>query len=135
MKFGKTLLKSHIPEWSRSYISYKSLKKLLKNAVASQQQGTEPSEDSITGKLRILLWCGPFFRSHVEKPGMCCLFFVPLSSLLFRPRPRAREGQQFLSLQARRDRAAISHSCRQVPADTSCIYNARGPFADDFAVG
>ncbi|GBC00079.1 hypothetical protein RclHR1_03740003 [Rhizophagus clarus] len=37
MKFGKTLLRNQIPEWSRNYISYKALKKLIKNAVKADE--------------------------------------------------------------------------------------------------
>ncbi|KAG0794075.1 hypothetical protein G6F21_003141 [Rhizopus arrhizus] len=44
MKFGKTLLSNQISEWSRNYISYKSLKKEIK-AASSQ---LPPPEESIT---------------------------------------------------------------------------------------
>lgn len=46
MKFGKTLLNNQISEWSRNYISYKSLKKEIKTA-SSQ---LPPPEEAITGK-------------------------------------------------------------------------------------
>lgn len=45
MKFGKTLLANQIPEWSRNYICYKSLKMAIK---ASSTKLPAPEED-ITG--------------------------------------------------------------------------------------
>ncbi|KAI8384161.1 Glycerophosphoryl diester phosphodiesterase family-domain-containing protein [Blakeslea trispora] len=45
MKFGKTLLSNQIPEWSRNYLSYKSLKKEIKSVAnhlpASEEDTTE----------------------------------------------------------------------------------------------
>ncbi|CAB4400624.1 unnamed protein product [Rhizophagus irregularis] len=41
MKFGKTLLRNQIPEWSRNYISYKVLKKLIKNAAKADETAVE----------------------------------------------------------------------------------------------
>ncbi len=32
MKFGRNLPRNQVPEWSLSYINYKALKKLIKNA-------------------------------------------------------------------------------------------------------
>lgn len=46
MKFGKTLLQNEIPEWSKSYLSYKALKKAIKEAGVR----LPPSEESTTGK-------------------------------------------------------------------------------------
>lgn len=46
MKFGKTLLSNQIPEWSRNYISYKSIKKEIKGAAST----SPPAEEAITGK-------------------------------------------------------------------------------------
>ncbi|KAL7270756.1 Glycerophosphocholine phosphodiesterase [Rhizina undulata] len=37
MKFGKSLPRNQVPEWSSSYIDYKGLKKLIKNLVAEQR--------------------------------------------------------------------------------------------------
>jgi glycerophosphodiester phosphodiesterase len=45
MKFGKTLLSNQIPEWSRNYISYKSLKREIKAA----SNKLPPAEEIITG--------------------------------------------------------------------------------------
>ncbi|CAI2163526.1 15600_t:CDS:10 [Funneliformis geosporum] len=48
MKFGKTLLKNHIPEWSRHYISYKALKKFINNTVKTTSRGgTTVDDDSV----------------------------------------------------------------------------------------
>ncbi|KAI8147206.1 Glycerophosphoryl diester phosphodiesterase family-domain-containing protein [Fennellomyces sp. T-0311] len=44
MKFGKTLLRNQIPEWSKNYLSYKSLKKSI-NETASD---SPPSEEATT---------------------------------------------------------------------------------------
>ncbi|CAO3655036.1 unnamed protein product [Mucor hiemalis] len=44
MKFGKTLLSNQIPEWSRNYISYKSIKREIKAASAT----LPPTEEAIT---------------------------------------------------------------------------------------
>lgn len=49
MKFGKTLLSNQIPEWSRNYISYKSLKKDIKTAAVR----LPPPEEVITGNIAI----------------------------------------------------------------------------------
>ncbi|CDO95235.1 unnamed protein product [Kluyveromyces dobzhanskii CBS 2104] len=38
MKFGKTFPNHQVPEWSHEYVSYKSLKKLIKEIVAVQDQ-------------------------------------------------------------------------------------------------
>jgi glycerophosphodiester phosphodiesterase len=42
MKFGKTLVNSQFPEWGRNYISYKTLKGMIKHA----------TEDAITCKIK-----------------------------------------------------------------------------------
>lgn len=47
MKFGKTLLSNQIPEWSRNYISYKSIKREIKAASST----LPPTEEAITGIL------------------------------------------------------------------------------------
>jgi glycerophosphodiester phosphodiesterase len=46
MKFGKTLLANQIPEWSRNYISYKSVKMAIKAASTH----LPPPEEEVTGK-------------------------------------------------------------------------------------
>ena len=38
MKFGKTFPNHQVPEWSHEYVNYKSLKKLIKEIVAVQDQ-------------------------------------------------------------------------------------------------
>lgn len=48
MKFGKILVDKQIPEWSRNYISYKTLKKEIKEAA----QDLPASEDVITCGLK-----------------------------------------------------------------------------------
>jgi hypothetical protein len=45
MKFGQTLKRDRLPEWSRAYIAYAPLKKLIKKACASRN-GLEVPEDS-----------------------------------------------------------------------------------------
>ena len=47
MKFGKTLLRNQLPEWSKNYISYKALKKSINEAAGE----LPPSEEVITGTL------------------------------------------------------------------------------------
>ncbi|KAI9498524.1 Glycerophosphoryl diester phosphodiesterase family-domain-containing protein [Zychaea mexicana] len=44
MKFGKTLLRNQIPEWSKNYLSYKSLKKTINEAA----RNSPPSEEATT---------------------------------------------------------------------------------------
>jgi SPX domain protein involved in polyphosphate accumulation len=39
MKFGHNLPRNEVPEWSTSYIQYKTLKKLIKAAAVSVQEG------------------------------------------------------------------------------------------------
>ncbi|KAG2205684.1 Glycerophosphoryl diester phosphodiesterase family-domain-containing protein [Mucor mucedo] len=51
MKFGKTLLSNQIPEWSRNYISYKSLKKDIKAAAAVSIPPPEEMTTAIFFKL------------------------------------------------------------------------------------
>ncbi|KAI7873728.1 GDPD-domain-containing protein [Lichtheimia hyalospora FSU 10163] len=47
MKFGKTLLRNQLPEWSKNYISYKTLKKSINEAAGE----LPPSEEVITAIL------------------------------------------------------------------------------------
>ncbi|CAG8482851.1 3018_t:CDS:10 [Gigaspora margarita] len=47
MKFGKELLQSQIPEWSGHYIPYKTLKRLISNALNKSQLNGEPNDDCI----------------------------------------------------------------------------------------
>ncbi|KAK2746343.1 Glycerophosphocholine phosphodiesterase [Myotisia sp. PD_48] len=42
MKFGRNLPRNMVPEWSASYINYKSLKKLIKSAVGAKKLDQEP---------------------------------------------------------------------------------------------
>ncbi|KAF9972975.1 Glycerophosphocholine phosphodiesterase [Actinomortierella ambigua] len=51
MKFGKTLGRNQIPEWSRHYLSYKGLKKEIKNSVAALACGESNHADIVTGFL------------------------------------------------------------------------------------
>lgn len=39
MKFGRNLPRNQVPEWSTSYIQYKSLKKLVKSAARDAKHG------------------------------------------------------------------------------------------------
>lgn len=39
MKFGRNLPRNQVPEWSTSYIQYKSLKKLIKSAADEAKHG------------------------------------------------------------------------------------------------
>jgi glycerophosphodiester phosphodiesterase len=41
MKFGRNLSQFTVPEWSASYIKYKSLKKLIKSAAEQIKAGQE----------------------------------------------------------------------------------------------
>jgi hypothetical protein len=50
MKFGKTLLKNQIPEWSRNYINYKALKKRVNRAAEEYRVGKQQAcDDSVAG--------------------------------------------------------------------------------------
>ncbi|CAM0142629.1 unnamed protein product [Umbelopsis sp. WA50703] len=50
MKFGKTLLKNQIPEWSRNYINYKALKKRVNRAAEEARFGQQQArDDSVAG--------------------------------------------------------------------------------------
>ncbi|KAI8051958.1 Glycerophosphoryl diester phosphodiesterase family-domain-containing protein [Syncephalis plumigaleata] len=42
MKFGKTLIRSQVPEWSRHYLHYKTLKQLIKAASETISKTTTP---------------------------------------------------------------------------------------------
>ncbi|KAI9339738.1 Glycerophosphoryl diester phosphodiesterase family-domain-containing protein [Pilaira anomala] len=51
MKFGKALLSNQIPEWSRNYISYKTLKKEIKSAASNGLPAPEEEVTAIFFKL------------------------------------------------------------------------------------
>lgn len=56
MKFGKTLLKNQIPEWSRNYINYKALKKRVNRAAEEYRVGQQQAcDDSVAGTEKILV--------------------------------------------------------------------------------
>lgn len=42
MKFGQNLPRNQVPEWARSYIDYKALKKLIKTAQTAIDEEEEP---------------------------------------------------------------------------------------------
>jgi glycerophosphodiester phosphodiesterase len=42
MKFGHNLPRNQVPEWASSYINYKGLKKLIKNAAEATKDGSAP---------------------------------------------------------------------------------------------
>ena len=42
MKFGHSLARNQVPEWSSSYINYKGLKKLVKAAGNAAKNGEDP---------------------------------------------------------------------------------------------
>ncbi|KAF9988609.1 Glycerophosphocholine phosphodiesterase [Mortierella antarctica] len=48
MKFGKTLSRNQIPEWSRHYLSYKGLKKEIKNGQEALANGESAIDDVVT---------------------------------------------------------------------------------------
>lgn len=52
MKFGKTILRNQLPEWSKNYIAYKALKKSINEAAAGE---LPPSEEVITGTFKTIL--------------------------------------------------------------------------------
>ncbi|KAG0297050.1 Glycerophosphocholine phosphodiesterase [Linnemannia gamsii] len=57
MKFGKTLFRNQIPEWTRHYISYKGLKKEIKNGHEAIANGESTIDDvvlELERRLRIL---------------------------------------------------------------------------------
>ena len=41
MKFGHNLPRNQVPEWASSYINYKGLNKLIKNAAEASKNGAE----------------------------------------------------------------------------------------------
>jgi len=51
MKFGRNLSQFTVPEWSASYIKYKSLKKLIKSAAEQIKAGQEAD---LAGKIYTL---------------------------------------------------------------------------------
>lgn len=42
MKFGRNLPRNQVPEWASSYIDYKALKKIVKQAASDAQPGQAP---------------------------------------------------------------------------------------------
>jgi glycerophosphodiester phosphodiesterase len=42
MKFGHNLPRNQVPEWAASYINYKGLKKLIKNAADASKDASAP---------------------------------------------------------------------------------------------
>jgi hypothetical protein len=50
MKFGRNLSQFTVPEWSASYIKYKSLKKLIKSAAEQIKAGQEAD---LAGKIHL----------------------------------------------------------------------------------
>ncbi|KAG0363032.1 Glycerophosphoryl diester phosphodiesterase family-domain-containing protein [Gamsiella multidivaricata] len=48
MKFGKALSRNQIPEWSRHYLSYKGLKKEIKNGQEALVSGESSMDDVVT---------------------------------------------------------------------------------------
>ncbi|KAF9912886.1 Glycerophosphocholine phosphodiesterase [Linnemannia zychae] len=48
MKFGKTLFRNQIPEWTRHYLSYKGLKKEIKNGQEAIANGESTMDDVVT---------------------------------------------------------------------------------------
>jgi SPX domain protein involved in polyphosphate accumulation len=42
MKFAHNLPRNQVPEWASSYINYKGLKKLIKNAAEASKNGSDP---------------------------------------------------------------------------------------------
>ncbi|GJJ70849.1 glycerophosphodiester phosphodiesterase [Entomortierella parvispora] len=48
MKFGKTLFRNQIPEWTRHYLSYKGLKKEIKNGQVALSHGELSMDDVVT---------------------------------------------------------------------------------------
>ncbi|KAF9179517.1 Glycerophosphocholine phosphodiesterase [Haplosporangium sp. Z 11] len=48
MKFGKTLSRNQLPEWSRHYLNYKGLKKEIKNGQDALANGESTLEDVLT---------------------------------------------------------------------------------------
>ncbi|KAG0378880.1 Glycerophosphocholine phosphodiesterase [Mortierella sp. AD032] len=48
MKFGKTLFRNQIPEWTRHYVSYKGLKKEIKNGQEAIAVGESTMDDVVT---------------------------------------------------------------------------------------
>jgi glycerophosphodiester phosphodiesterase len=42
MKFAHHLPRNQVPEWASSYINYKGLKKLIKNAAEASKNGVDP---------------------------------------------------------------------------------------------
>jgi hypothetical protein len=44
MKFGRNLPRNQVPDWASSYIDYKGLKKLIKAAAKSEDEGKQGGE-------------------------------------------------------------------------------------------
>ncbi|KAI9311706.1 Glycerophosphoryl diester phosphodiesterase family-domain-containing protein [Dichotomocladium elegans] len=119
MKFGKTLLRNQITEWSKNYIAYKILKKTI-NEVAAVGQ-LPPSEEAITAIFfqldRELEKVNTFYtykQSHIdrrlwilsEKYNQCTTEgVVPAATAVSRADPGSYtdiEGQLFSALQETR---------------------------------
>lgn len=67
MKFGQNLPRNQVPEWAAAYIHYKTLKKLIKAAAHSNNEGDAPDLAGETGTAR-----------HLIKPLMKCrILFLP----------------------------------------------------------
>jgi hypothetical protein len=58
MKFGHNLPRNQVPEWAASYINYKGLKKLIKNAAEASKDGSAPD---LAGKFTL-----PCIELHFE---------------------------------------------------------------------
>ena len=56
MKFGHNLPRNQVPEWASSYINYKGLKKLIKNAAEASKHGSDPD---LAGQSKPNLLSGP----------------------------------------------------------------------------
>jgi len=61
MKFGHNLPRNQVPEWASSYINYKGLKKLVKNAAEASKNGAELD---LAGKFRL----SKLFHDALVKP-------------------------------------------------------------------
>ena len=50
MKFGRNLPRNQVPEWANSYINYKGLKKLIKNAASGDDQQDGCGDPDLAGR-------------------------------------------------------------------------------------
>jgi hypothetical protein len=60
MKFGHNLPRNQVPEWAASYINYKGLKKLIKNAAEASKDGSAPD---LAGMFTVFL-----VKLHIKHP-------------------------------------------------------------------